>query len=448
MPAKTYASQSLWRHKEKLVDGNVRPSLEGMRDRWRVMPSVRRPVGRTFYGAGNRLPFHPDDFYPFGESSGVGAAEEAELALGISEEWYMNCGEVITGNRNPEDDGKPFFREGQAHAIDADADLVPFQALIEEDPEFMIGQATMALAKEWFGVATLPIYDKHFDPDRVLMDHRHNIKWEYYNFDPLNNKTPPTPGYQTTAIGYYPWVTSEMVLEALRQFGQGNSMALRSLQPHVLMPVGWGFATPDGVDHAPTNYCTQEPQRRNDEHLLVEDRCGSRKLSWNVAWSAVRPQDYGPEERNWETVIAKTDWKLVTDPDFVKKHQCRPVLDAQRTADGEGTVTTVIYGRIRGKQMASTKRIVVPAGKRHVLRFPSWSICHLLQGEGVIGGLAVKFVPHARLGQLTYDRWFIPYASAVDRAGIEVKNTGSEDLVFKCTFGPNAFPDGDLPEIG
>ena len=65
---KTFANQTLWRHKEKLVDGNVRPALDGMRNRGRIMLSVRRPVGRTFYGAGKRLPFHPDDFYPFGES--------------------------------------------------------------------------------------------------------------------------------------------------------------------------------------------------------------------------------------------------------------------------------------------------------------------------------------------------------------------------------------------
>ena len=56
----------------------------------------------------------------------------------------------------------------------------------------MIGQATAALAKDWFGVVTIPIYDKHFDPDRVLMDHRHNIKWEYYNFDPLNKQKTPS----------------------------------------------------------------------------------------------------------------------------------------------------------------------------------------------------------------------------------------------------------------
>ena len=75
MSAKTGRRQTLWRHKEKLVDGNVGPSLEGIRNRWRAS-SVRRPVGRTFYGAGKRLPFHPDDFYPFGESSGVGAVKK------------------------------------------------------------------------------------------------------------------------------------------------------------------------------------------------------------------------------------------------------------------------------------------------------------------------------------------------------------------------------------
>jgi len=436
---KTYASQTLWRHREKLVDGNVRPSFDAIRSKWKVVPLVRRPVGRTFYGAGKRLPFHPDDFYPFGEGPN---------ALGVSEEWFGNCGRVITGNKNPEDGGKPFFREGQAHAIDPDTDLVALQNLVLEDPRFMIGEATMALAKEWFQEETIPIYDKRFDPDRVLMDHRHNRKWEYYHFDPLENRTPPTPGYHTTAIGYYPWVTPDMLLRALHMFGKGNSMALRSLQPHVLMPVGWGFATPDGTDHAPTNYCTQEPQRRDDEHLLLEDWCGDREITWDVAWSAVMEGDYAPSERNWERVVEKTDWNLVRDPNFVRKHQCRPVIDAKRTVDGDGSVTTVIYGRIRGKQMASTKRIVVPPKGKHVLHFPSWHICHMLQGQGIVGGLEAKFVPQARLGQLTYDRWFVPYRNAIDPAGIAVENTGEEDLVFKCTFGPNAFPDGDLPEIG
>jgi hypothetical protein len=447
--SKQFSSQALWRHKEKLVSGSLITSMEGLRNKWRVFPLVRRPVGRTFYGAGKRLPFHPNDFYPFGESSKITSAEEAEAALGISEEWYGNCGETNTGNKNPEDDGKPFFREGQAHIIDHDGDLISTQELIEEDPDFMIGEATIEIAQDWFSEVTLPIYDKHFDPDRVLMDHRHNIKWEYYNFDPLNNKRPPTPDQHTTAIGYYPWVTPEMVLKALHEFGKGNSMELRRLQPHVLMPVGWGFATPNGVDHAPTNYCTQEPQARYDEHLLVEDKCGERDLSWDIAWSAVRNEDYSPEDRNWETVIEKTDWDLVTDPNFVKKHQCLPVLDQKRTEDGDGTVTWVIYGNIRGDQMASTQRIVIPPKGRHVLYHPSWSICHALQGQGNIGGMKMKFEPRARIGQLTYDRWFTPYKNAIAPEGIEVVNTSrTKDLVFKCTFGPNAFPDGEQPVLG
>lgn len=444
---KQYASRSLWRHKERLVDGDVRSSLDGIRNEGRIVLLVRRPVGRTFYGAGKRLPFHPDDFYPFGESSGVSSAEGAELALGISEEWYGNCGEVVTGNKNPEDGGNPFFREGMAHAIDADGDLVLLQALNEEDPDFMLGAATIALSRRMFGVPTIPIYDKHFDPDRVLMDHRHNVKDEGYNFDPLNNLMPPVAGYMVTALGYYPWVKPEMLLKALRMFGQGNSMELRSLQPHVLMPVGWGFVTPHGVDHAPTAYCTQEPQLRYDEHLLIEDKCGNRDLSWDIAWSATREQDYALDERTWEKVVERTPWEIVTDPDFVRKHQLRPVLDEKRTADGEGTITTVIYGEARGKQLFSTKRVVVPPGKKHNLHFPSWSICHMLQGKGVVGDTQVEFVPQARLGQITADRWFIPYGSAVAAEGIEVANTGEKDLVFKCTFGPDAFPAGDLPTL-
>ena len=71
----------------------------------------------------------------------------------------------------------------------------------------------------------------------------------------------------------------------------------------------------------------------------------------------------------------------------------------------------------------------------------------MLQGQCTIGGLEAKFISNARLGQLTYDRWFTPFASATDSTGIEVINVGPSDVVFKATFGPNAFPEGDLPEI-
>lgn len=436
---KSYTSMKLWRHSQNIVDGNVRSPLDAMKNAWRVIPLVRRPVGRTFYGAGKRLPFHPDDFYPFGTGAD---------SLGISEEWYMNCGRVVTGNKNPEDNGKPFFREGQAHAMDVDGDFVLCQDMVQEDPMFMVGPETMTLSMSWFGEYTVPIYDKHFDPDRVLPFHRHNRKWEYYNFDPLNNRNPPTPGYHTTAIGYYPWVTPTMLLDAMLQFGKGNSMALRRLSPHVLMPLGWGFVTPHGVDHAPTNYCTQEPQRRDDEHVLMEDMCGDRVITFDTAWLAAMEDDYKKQEQTWESLVSRTPWDLVTDPNFVLKHQCRPVLDLKRTGDGDATVTNVIYGRVNGQQMASTKRIVVPPKGRHTLHFPSWSICHLLQGMGNIGDLNVEFIPHARLGECTYDRFFIPYGSAINPSGIEVVNRGDEDLVFKMTFGPDAFPDGDLPEIG
>ena len=71
----------------------------------------------------------------------------------------------------------------------------------------------------------------------------------------------------------------------------------------------------------------------------------------------------------------------------------------------------------------------------------------MLQGKGVVGGQEVEFVPQARLGQLTRDRWFIPFGYATDPAGIEVVNTGEEDLIFKTTFGPNAFPMEEFPRI-
>lgn len=435
----TFTKQHLWWHPNvNIIDGNIALAYSNIINRWKVIPSLRQFVGRTFYGAGLNLPLADDQFYPFGMDPAY---------VGMSEEWFMNCGRVYTGNRNPQDNGELFWREGQAHAITPDGHLVFFQDLIDTDPGFFLGSQTMAYSLKVFGQHTIPIYDKYFDSDRVLPDHRHNIKTEMYFFNPRMNKRPRTPGYHTTALGYYPGTTPEMVLAAMKKFGQGNSAAIRMIKPHVLMPLGTGFITPYGVDHAPTNLCTQEPQLRYDEHVLIEDKCGDRNITEEVAWGACRDEDIPKDQQTWEKLIEMTDWELVTDPHFVRKHRCIPVRDEKRSADGDGTITTVIYGRARGEQVASTKEVLIPAGGKHVLHFPSWSICHMVQGQCTIGGLEAKFVPKAKLNEVTYDRWFIPHANAIAPEGIEVENTGDEDCVFMCTFGPDAFEKGDLPEI-
>ncbi len=436
---KTFSTLRLWRQPEKLVNGSARPSLEGARNAHRVMPLVRRPVGRTFYGAGRRLDYAQDQFYPQGRGPD---------SIGISEEWFGRTAPAVTGNKNLEDGGKPFLFEGEAHVLDADGDLVSLQSLIEEDPDFMIGPETLALTENEFGQATLPIYDKYFDADRTLMPHRHNQKWEMYHIDYIGNEDVESPGYPTIATGYYPWVTPEMLLGALNAFGSGNYNAIVRLQPHFPLFVGWGFLMPARVDHAPPHLRVQEPQYNLDEHTLITDSCGDRTITREVAWFATRKEDYPEHERTWEKFVEKTNWNLVQDPEFLLKHQCRPLLDKKRTADGDGTVTWVIYGLLEGKQQASTQRIVIPPGKRHVLKHPSWSICHMLQGKGKIGGTReVELIRDAKLGQTTYDRWFTPYGSATDPDGILVENTGAQELIFKCTFGQNAFPADEFPKI-
>lgn len=436
---KTFSALKLWRQQERLVNGGVRSSLEGVRNAHRVLTLIRRPVGRTFYGAGRDLDYDDDQFYPQGTGPD---------AIGVSEEWFGRTAPAVTGNKNLEDGGKPFLFEGVAHVLDADGDLAGLQELIEEDPEFMIGPQTEALSRQLYGKPSLTIYDKYFNADRTLMCHRHNRKWECYHIDPIGNERVASPGYLTTAAGYHQWVTPEMLLAALQKFGQGNYLEIARLQPHIPMFVGCGFLMPAGVDHAPAKYRTQEPQFNYDEHTLVVDSCGDREITWDVAWSATMEDDYPKAERTWEQVVSKTDWDLVRDPSFIAKHQCRPLLDIQRTADGDGSVHWVIYGLMQGKQQASTQRIVIPPKGKHILRHPSWSICHMLQGQGRIGGtLDIKLERKAKLGQTTRDRWFTPYASARDPQGILVENTGTDDLIFKCTFGQDAFPALEFPKI-
>lgn len=391
------------------------------------MPLFKRPVGRKFCTPGQNLDTHPDDVYPLGRGD-----------FGIDEEWFGCCIPAVTGNMDPAT-GQPIFREGEAHVITPDRGLVQLQALIEDDPAFMIGEATDTLTREMFGVPSLSIYDKYFDNGEPLPHHIHIKKHEGYHHDPLKNKRTRSWARKYTAMGFMPGVAREQVLAALKGMRGPHYNRIRDLAFGVPMPMDAGFLMPAGTWHAPTDLCTQEPQVRLDEHVLGDNVTEAGPISEEAALYAnnTAPAD---KRSSWEWVMENTgDWNW--DPEFARKHRCYPVRDASMSTD-EGELLWVIHGKIHNREEFSTIKVTVKPGGALALNLPSWAICHLIQGRGTIGGLAVETAQNWRIGQITWDAWFIPFGSARDSDGILVENeSDTTPLVFKMTFGPDTWGD-------
>ena len=124
-----------------------------------------------------------------------------------------------------------------------------------------------------------------------------------------------------------------------------------------------------------------------------------------------------------------------------------PIVDRALSSD-EVQVRWVIYGLMEGVQRFSTLEITVEPYCARELCFPSWWIGHMLHGRGEVGGIPFEKLHSFKIGQTAVSQnWFAPYNTATSTRGILVHNTGPEVMVFKATFGWNAWPTETYPLI-
>ena len=85
-------------------------------------------------------------------------------------------------------------------------------------------------------------------------------------------------------------------------------------------------------------------------------------------------------------------------------------------------------------------------GAKCVIKDGAASSWITVQGSGRIGNMNLQSPVMIRFGAMTEDEVFITHKAA--SAGIEVENTGTEPLVGLRYFGPDAFADSVLPNVG
>lgn len=390
-----------------------------------VLKLAHRFAGRSFCTPGKRLRLDPNDLYP-----------DFLGGTGLDELWICCTTPIVTGSIDTRT-GRAPFREGEAHVVTEEG-LVALQELIECDPARTIGARHEAFTREAFGRPTWGIVSKKFDNKHPIPHHLHWAKWEVYDINRFDNGDVHPSHYYTTAMGLYPWVTKDDFYRCMTRFGSELGNNVRSLSPHVKVPVDQGgFCMPNGVLHSPTNLVHHEVHVLMDEHFLAEDWTQDGRISPEVAFLACREEDYPRDKHgDWHYLTyERLNFAANQNPNFVQENS-RPPLEANEFCSDGVDAKWIVYGNLLGSQQCSILRLTLKPGATAELKFDSPCVFHVNKGRGHVGKTCFSLAPQLRLGTIYPELGFISQDAIAQ--GVQFSNPDTEDFVLTLDFPQNA----------
>jgi hypothetical protein len=380
-------------------------------------------VPRSFLQPGKRLKLHPADYYALGTHRG-----------GIDERWFGSTTFAMNDNRAA-DEGLSYVVFGKERFTLKDA--------VEELGADIVGASIWKKYKKW------PVYSKFFDNMGPIPHHMHQNdkqaklvgqegKPESYYFPPQMNQIGNNFPY--TFMGFEPGTTKQNVIDALARWNDGDNGILDLSKAYRLKP-GTGWLIPPCVLHAPGSLVTYEPQWGSDVFGMYQSMVEGRAVP-----RALLTKDF-PEKKHddLEYLVDALDWEKNIDPNFKDNNYVEPINIGETSAEGYQD-RWIVYGRFDGKQLFSAKELTVMPGAKCVIKDSAASGWITTQGSGRIGNMKLQSPVMIRFGAMTEDEVFISQKAAAE--GVEVENTGTEPLVGLRYFGPDAFPDAEMPNIG
>jgi hypothetical protein len=339
---------------------------------------------------------------------------------------------IVTGTIDTRTGQAP-FREGEAHVVTPEG-MVALQELIDLAPSAIIGERHEKFTRGLFGRPTWGIVSKKFDNKHPIPHHLHWSKWEVYDINRFDNPGVHPSHYYTTAMGLYPWVTKDDFRRCMERFGSLGGNDVRSLSPHVKVPVDQGgFCMPNGVLHSPTNLVHHEVHVLMDEHFLAEDLTQDGAISPEVAFLACREEDY-PRDRHgdWEYLTyQKMNFEANQAPNFVRDNARPVLLDPLLSSDGV-TAEWIVYGNLLGSKKCSILRLTLKPGASSNFTFDSPCVFHVNKGRGRVGKTDFALAPEIRLGNVYNELGFITAQASAQ--GVDIINTGGEMFVLTLDF--------------
>jgi hypothetical protein len=237
-------------------------------------------------------------------------------------------------------------------------------------------------------------------------------------------------------MGLEPGTTKQQLRRCLENWHRGDNGIL-DLSKAYRLQRGTGWLIPPGVLHAPGSLCTYEPQWGSDVFGMYQSLVEGREVPWSLLVKDM-PAD---KHQDLDFIVEQLDWEKNVDPNFKANNFLEPLL----ADSGEGWEDRwIVYGRVDGEQLFSAKELTIQPGATCRLQDPGASGWLTVQGKGTMGRLNLQTPAMIRFGALTEDEVFISYDAA--RAGVEIRNTGSEPLVGLRYFGPDTF--AAVPNVG
>jgi hypothetical protein len=361
-------------------------------------------VSRVFLPPGKRLGL-PDEEYDAGERGY------------ITERWLGSTTEAEN----------PIYTPGEGLSLieTPDGSDVTLKAAVEALSGEIMGEE---YANIHSGLGRLP---KIFDNADRLPFHMHQrqddaekinkkSKEESYYFPP----GVPMGPHPETFFGLHPFIVRENRKDVIAKYLEDWERTDRLLalsRAYLTMPDD-GFHLPPGILHAPGSALTIELQEDSDVCGMFQGRLAHALLDRGVLTRDIPPQEL--EERGMMAAVEQLDWEANGDPYFYENHHTPPVrIEGSKTAGSEEWwifYNTTKYSGTKLTLRPGASRVCVDRGAYNIL---VWS------GEGSFGGLPIKGRSPA------LDELMVTASRAKD--GVEVTNTGSEDMIIIKFFGPD-----------
>lgn len=369
-------------------------------------------VGRDFLPAGRRLGL-PDEAYDLGDRG-----EMCERWLGSTTRADNRAG--------PPDEGLSYL------ALDG-PDRITLQHAVERAPDAIMGAKYAAthvgldrLAKIFDYGERLPLHLHQRQEHAALVGRR--SKDEAYYFPPgVEMGIHPE-----TFLGVHPSIVEDGDREILLPYLEGwnSDGILRHSVGYVQAPEE-GFLVPSGVLHGPGTALTIELQEDSDVFAMLQAVVGETPISKDLLWKDIRPEDR--ETKGERFILELIDWEENGDPHFYANHHLSPQLVAGSRNEA-GEEHWIYYNTSK----FSGKKLVVHPGGTYVTRDRGVHNVLVWSGRGTYGGIDVEG------GNPDLDELLVTHERAV--GGVEVRNTGREDLLAIKFFGPDVNPDVPMIE--
>jgi hypothetical protein len=187
-----------------------------------------------------------------------------------------------------------------------------------------------------------------------------------------------------------------------------------------------GFHVPAGVLHAPGSALTIELQEDSDVFAMLQALNAGKIISKELLWKDVRTSDR--ETKGERFILELIDWETNADPYFYDNHHLSPQLIEESRQEG-GEEYWIYYNTTK----FSGKKLVVRPGCSYLTKDAGVYNVLVWSGSGSYGELAVQG------GDPALDEVLVTHERAV--GGVEVRNTGQDDLLIIKFFGPDVNPD-------